>query len=96
MSVNLAEAIQTKHVITFGLVALVTKGGSCELLPGITFVPAECDVWNLFVVQRTFAVGCATSLAGMSLPPEEKQSCIERNLQTAATSGYSQLMSRLC
>jgi hypothetical protein len=33
MSVNLAEAIQTKHVVTFGLVALVTKG-LCELLPG--------------------------------------------------------------
>jgi len=34
MSVNLAEAIQTKHVITFVLVALATKGGSCELMPG--------------------------------------------------------------
>jgi hypothetical protein len=34
MSVNLAQAIQTKHVITFGPVALATKGVSCELLPG--------------------------------------------------------------
>ena len=34
MSVNLAEAIQTKHVITFGFVALGTNGGSCELLSG--------------------------------------------------------------
>jgi len=30
MSVNLAEAIQTKHVITFGLVALSTNGGFYE------------------------------------------------------------------
>jgi hypothetical protein len=30
MSVNLPEAIQTKHVITFGLVALGTNGGSCD------------------------------------------------------------------
>jgi hypothetical protein len=34
MSVNLAEAIQTKHVITFGLVALSTNGSFYELLPG--------------------------------------------------------------
>ena len=34
MSVNLAEPIQTIHVITFGLMALAIKGVSRELLPG--------------------------------------------------------------
>jgi hypothetical protein len=34
MSVNLPEAIQMKHVINFGLVALSTNGGLYELLPG--------------------------------------------------------------
>ncbi len=35
MSVNLAEAIQTKHVIIFGLVALATKGAPVSYCLGM-------------------------------------------------------------